>query len=257
MFNVRNTILLIWFIPQIAFVVEKLVKPTARDADTNYKLQYISTPLQETADMNIIEAKKEIEKMAHTVEEMFCHTMEIYKNPNKKLADKVEQIQKTEQLTDQMQEEITKYLQKCASESISEKNYANINVLMRIVHELENIGDSNSNLCLTLQHKYEKKILLHPQAEADILSLSKLIETFIDKLKNNIVNHIGDDILNDAYNLEEIINEMRRSVRKAARVRMQEGSDVRSELLFLDLVKYLEHIGDNSLNIMQALNQMA
>lgn len=257
LFNLINTILLVWFIPQLAYLVEHFVKPTARDKDTSYKLQYISTPLQDTADMNIIEAKKEIEKMAMVVEDMFDITLEIFSNPDKKLANRVEKVQKTELLTDQMQEEITRYLQKCASENISETNYANINVLMRVVHELESIGDSNNNFCLTVQHKYDKKIALHPKAEADIRELAKLTKSFISSLRSNIVTHINEDGLNQAYKLETIINEMRRSVNKEARLRMQQGCDVRSELLFLDLVRYLEHIGDNSLNIMQALNQMS
>jgi len=257
LFNTLNTILLIWFIPQFAYVVEKLVRPSSRDKDTSYKLQYISTPLQDTADINIIEARKEIERMADVVETMFDETMNLLHHPDKKLADKAEKIRDTEVLTDQMQVEISRYLQQCAKDNVSEANYNNINYMIRIVHELESIADSSFNFSQAIQHKYEKKLPLSPKATEDITQLIKLTKSFLQKVRSNIISYINETDLQQAYELETIINELRRSMHKEARSRMQQGSDVRSELLFLDMVKYLEHIGDNSLNIMQALNQMS
>jgi phosphate:Na+ symporter len=256
LFNTFNTILLIWFVPQFAWVVQKLVKPSSRDKDTSYKLQYISTPLQDTADMNIIEAKKEMEKMALIVDTMFDQTMDIFHNPDKKLESKVEKIKDTEALTDQMQVEITRYLQQCAKENLSEANYNNLNFLIRIIHELENIGDCNYNISKAIMYKHEKQTQLNKQAMEDITQLSKLTKSFLDKVQTHISSYINNDELQQAHDLEAVINEFRRTVHKASRTRMQKGEDVRSELLFLDLVKYLEHIGDNCLNIMQALNQI-
>ncbi len=256
MFNAVNTLILIWFVPQFTWLVERLVKPSSRDKDTSYKLQYISAPLQDTADINVIEAKKEMEKMALIVENMYDETMNIFNNPDKKLGDKVEKIKDTEALTDQMQVEITRYLQQCAQDSLSETNYTNLNFLIRIIHELENIGDCNYNISKAIQHKYDKKIQLNHQAIDDIGKLAKLTKSFLDKVLSHISSSINAEELKQAYELEGIINELRRSVHKASRSRMQKGEDVRSELLFLDLVKYLEHIGDNCLNIMQALNQI-
>lgn len=257
LFNLFNTVLLIGFVPQFAWVVNRLVKPSKRDKDTSYRLQYISAPLQDTADMNIIEAKKEIEKMAQIVEEMFKDTMNVFNNPDKKLGDKVEKIKDTEALTDEMQVEITQYLQQCAKENLSDANYNNLNLMMRIVHELENIADSNYNISKAIQHKYDKQIQLNNQAMQDINNLTRLTDSFLDSIRTHIVSYVNAEELQKANDLEEIINEQRRTIHKAARSRMQQGSDVRSELLFLDLVKYLEHIGDNCLNIMQALNQLS
>jgi len=129
--------------------------------------------------------------------------------------------------------------------------------MIRIVHELESIADSSFNFSQAIQHKYEKKLPLSPKATEDITQLIKLTKSFLQKVRSNIISYINETDLQQAYELETIINELRRSMHKEARSRMQQGSDVRSELLFLDMVKYLEHIGDNSLNIMQALNQMS
>ena len=254
LFNLINTMLLIWLVPQFAYIVERLVKPTSRDKDTSYKLQYISTPLQDTADMNIIEAKKEIEKMADIVVNMFDETIHVFTNPDKKLIDKVLKIKDAEELTDQMQVEITCYLQQCAQESLSEINYINMNFQIRIIHELENIADSIYNLSKAIQHKYDNKITINDAAMADVEKLTSLTRSFLTKISAKIGSYINAEELKASYELEADINEFRRSVNKAARLRMQKGEEVRGELLFLDLVKYMEHIGDSCLNIMQAQN---
>ena len=254
LFNLINTMLLIWLVPQFAYIVERLVKPTSRDKDTSYKLQYISTPLQDTADMNIIEAKKEIEKMADIVVNMFDETIHVFTNPDKKLIDKVLKIKDAEELTDQMQVEITCYLQQCAQESLSEINYINMNFQIRIIHELENIADSIYNLSKAIQHKYDNKITINDAAMADVEKLTSLTRSFLTKISAKIGSYINTEELKASYELEADINEFRRSVNKAARLRMQKGEEVRGELLFLDLVKYMEHIGDSCLNIMQAQN---
>jgi phosphate:Na+ symporter len=128
---------------------------------------------------------------------------------------------------------------------------------MRIVHELENIADSIYNISKAIQHKYDKKILITAPAIKDIHKLTTMTNAFLEKVRTNNIAYITDEELKKAFELEKEINELRRSMHKASRSRMQQGEDVRSELLFLDLVKYLEHIGDNCLNVMQALNQLS
>jgi phosphate:Na+ symporter len=257
LFNTFNTLILIWFVPQFAWVVNKIVKPSSRDKDTTYKLQYISAPLQDTADMNIIEAKKEIEKMAEIVYKMFDEAMLILSRHDKKLFEKADKIKEEEALTDQMQVEITRYLQQCAKENLSEINYNNLNFLIRIIHELENIGDSVYNMSKSVVYKFDKKVDFHPGAVEHVKELSNLTRSFLNTIRAKIVVNVTEEELKQAFELESIINEFRRSVHKAARSRMQQGEDVRGELLFLDLIKYMEHIGDSCLNIMQALNQIA
>ncbi|MGC9363345.1 MAG: hypothetical protein ACP5FZ_02110 [Fidelibacterota bacterium] len=52
------------------------------------------------------------------------------------------------------------------------------------------------------------------------------------------------------------MNDRRYSLSKASRKRLQKGANVRAELLFIDMVQCYENIGDNSLNIAQALCQI-
>jgi len=54
-----------------------------------------------------------------------------------------------------------------------------------------------------------------------------------------------------AHEMEKKINAFRNSLKKNARKRMQSGANVRMEILYIDILQQLEHIGDFLLNIAQ------
>jgi phosphate:Na+ symporter len=255
LFNLTNTLL---FLPLIG-ILSKIVLKWVKDKDENnregYRLQYISTGIQDTAQLNVLNAQSELDKMAAITESMFLTFLEIYQNPDKKLGDMVQQMQETENLTDQMQEEITSYLIECTKEDLSVIMLENVNAMLRIVNELENIGDSCMKLTYLLQRRYDKKIKLHPKADEEIMEFSEIILEFMAFYKEQMNNQIEKRVLEIAYRLEDKVNFERNKLRKSATRRLQHGGDVTSELLFMDLLKHFEHIGDNSLNIAQALQQ--
>ncbi len=256
-FNITNTLLFIGFIPILTRVVEKMIKSKPGDIPKKYTLKYISTGLQDTATMNLLNAKKELQKMSQVTVDMFNSFLDVFFHPEQKKGTSVEKIKEMEELTDQMQEEISKYLVECSKEELSEASISNVNAMMRIVHELESVGDSCFKLIILTQKKYDKKIKLHDKAREEITDFSNLVLEFMKFYKARLNEPLVDQDLNIAYKLENKINQSRDSLKKAARRRLQNDSNVRSELLYIDLLKNFEHIGDNALNIAQALNQMS
>jgi len=233
------------------------VKANKRDLQTKeYRLDYISTGLQNTAQMNIFEAKKEVTKMSDITNKMFNKFLEVFHNPTKRIDKHISQVKEWEDLTDNMQEEISKYLVALSNEHLSEKNMTNVNLMMRIVHELENIGDSCYKLILLAQRRYKKKLKLHLKSNEEIKDYSVLIHEFSNLYSNRLNKKMREEDLKIAYELEEKINLSRNTLRKASRKRLQDGADVKAELLYLDILKNFEHIGDNILNISQALRQI-
>jgi len=255
-FNITNTLICLPFIAQFAKLVNILVKAKESDLSKEYKLKYISTGLQDTAQMNIQTAKKELTKMALVTEKMFSIFLNVFRNPDKKMGTKVEYVKDMEDLTDQMQEEITKFLAECSKEELSERSIMNVNAMMRVVNELENIGDSCYKLMILTEKKYDNKIQLHNKAMEEFNDFTSLLLEFMGIYKEHMTEHLEKKLLELAYKLESKINHLRDNLKKAAQKRLQVGADVKSELLYLDLLKHFEHIGDNSLNIAQALRQV-
>jgi len=255
-FNIMNTLLFLPFVRSFARLVEMLVKPKSSDLMQNYKLKYISSGLQDTAQMNILEAKKELSKMAEVTHDMFSTFLHVFNNPDKKMGDKVAEVKQQEDLTDQMQEEITKFLVECSKEELSEHNVMNVNAMLRIVNELENIGDSCFKLMVLTEKKYLQKIQLHEKAYKEFQDFAALLMEFMSIYKTHMNERLESQVLDLAFKLEGKINQLRDSLKKGAQRRLQAGSNVQAELLYLDLLKHFEHIGDYCLNIAQALRQV-
>ncbi len=253
MFNTANTLLFIWFIPQFAKLVEKLVPENKDEFDSKYHFRYISTGIQDTAEINLMKAKLEISKMAGISEEMFIEFLELFDNPDKKLGKQVKKLKGMEDFTDQMQEQITSYLIECSTEGLNETGMRSAAAMIRIVNELESIGDSCYNLILQAERRHKKKIIIPEEALTALEPMNKTVSEFLSFIKSNLEHHFNEDQLNQALKFESKVNKQRKALRKESRKRLQTGSDVKAELLYLDIVKHIEHIGDYSLNIAEAL----
>jgi len=255
-FNITNSLIFIPFIHPFAKLVEKLVKPKESDLSTEYKLKYIKTGLQDTGQMNIQTARAELDKMVSVIDDMFNTFLTVFHNPDKKMGSSVEKVRGMETLSDQMQVEITKYLVECSKEDLSERSVMNVNAIMRIVNELENIGDSCYKLMLLTERKYNNKIQLHTKAMEEFDDFTSILVESMELYKLHMNEHLEKQVLDIVYKLEKKMNNLRDNLKKATQYRLQDGSNVKSELLYLDLLKHFEHIGDNNLNIAQALRQV-
>jgi len=255
-FNLINTLIFIWFVQRFSRFIIKIVPEKESDKSKDYKLQYISSGMQDMAQINILNAKNEIVKMVDIAQEMFDKFLKVFFNPQRDMGDIVKSVKKMEELADKMQSEISKYLVECTKEELSEINRTNVNAMLRIVHEIESISDSCYKLMILTQKRYNKELILHRKSDEEIKDYSEIITDFINFFKVNINKHLDSTGLETAYIFENKIDEYRNKLKKATQQRLQEGSEVNSELLYLDVLKNFEHIGDNSLNIAQALRQM-
>ncbi len=255
LFNILNTLVFVWFVPQYAAVIRKLVPEDKNEVPQNYSLKYISTSLQDTAEINLIKVRVEIKKMTEIVEEMYLRFLDIFNKPDKKLGKEIKKLKDMEDLTDQMQEQISAYLVDCISEGLNESGMKSATCMMRIVNELESIGDSCFNLLLLSEKRYNKDIQLEEKAVTALKPISKTVEDFLTLIKNSMDHEFTAENMEAAVKFEEKVDKQRKALNKEARKRIQGGSDVKAELLYLDIVKHMEHIGDYSLNIAESMKQ--
>lgn len=253
MFNIAITAVFIWFIPQFAAVVKKLVPKSEDDFDHNYELKYISTGIQDTAEINLMKAKSEISKMAGVTEDMFKRYTKIFYRPDEKLGKQVNKLKAMEDFTDQMQEQITSYLIECSSEGLNEHGMRTSTAMIRIVNELESIGDSCYNLILASERRYKKGLVIPEEAMNSLKPITKTVTEFLAFIQTNLDHHVSEEKMQKALALEAKVDKQRKTLRKESRKRIQKGSNVKVELLYLDIVKHIEHIGDYALNIAEAL----
>jgi|TARA_B100001964_G_C14225070_1_gene597233 phosphate:Na+ symporter len=258
LFNIINVLLLIWFVPQIASIVERMVSPSEEEKeDDQYKLEYFSTGVQPVPEIAIIEVKKEVIKMSSKMIKMLNFFMETYKD-RKNMTKSVSKAKKLEYLSDQMQEQISTYLAECTKHELSFESSKGAAAMMRIANELESVGDSTLNLFLQLE-RMEDGLKFDDRMNKEVLEIFNLVMKFIawnhSFIKNDIQS-MTEEHLYKSIEYEKEIDDIRNQFIDLSRERLSKGSNPKAELLFLDIVKHLEHIGDFSLNISQALEQL-
>ena len=254
LFNILNTVVFIGFVPQIAKLVKKMVP--AGESDTGlgkYKLVYMEPTIQSMPEINIVNARAEVASMAKLVNDMFNIYVDVFKHPNKKMGSQVKELKEMEDYSDQMQEEITKYLIACSGESLNESGRNTVSAMMRIVNEMESIGDCCYNLILLSERRFKKDIPLHETAIEEILPFTNQVQNFLTFIKDHITEHMDNESLKEAYEMENKIDRTRKTLKKEVRKNLKSGADVKGELLYLDIVRQIEHIGDFCLNVAQAL----
>jgi phosphate:Na+ symporter len=258
LFNLTNIILLIAFVPQIAKLVEKMIKVPKEEAQESveYHLPYIATAILKTPEMYIFEARKEINKMAILAHNMFQNFLDVFFSPESDMGESVKKLKMQEELTDSMKSELTKFLGRISREKLSSRSAAMVTNLMRIVNEIESSADCCYDLILVTQKRYENKIELHPTANEEIRNFAdEVIEFMTFNIENLLVPNLRDADLRIAIDLEIKIDDLRDILRESSVKRIGESDDVQREMLFMEIIKNFERIGDYSLNISEAVKK--
>lgn len=256
LFNIANTAICIGFVPFFERFVHRLVPESAAEDASSYRLPYVRSGLQETVELNILTARGELARMAEKVEELFLFFGELFRNPKKKVRARRKEMNDSFTLVQKMQEEITSFLVECSRETISEQTATNLNGMVRIAAQLESIADTSNKLIKLADKKAEKEIKLDDSLMKEIEAYSRLVSEFLSFNKKHLKNRLTSEEYERATEMEEKINQYQKRYKKAAQKRLRTGSPVKAELYYLDVLRHLEHIGDFSLVLSQALSQV-
>ena len=253
-FNVCNTGVLIWFIPQLEKVVCKLIKPKADKEDEDFRLRFIQAGIMKTPELSVFEAQQEIGSFGERIHRMFSMVRELMDTQDAKTFDKLyERIEKYEGISDNMEIEIAKYLDQVSDAHLSDDTKAKIRSMLRAISEIESIGDSCYNLARTIKRKGENKEEFTAKQNENIHQMFKLVDESLTQM-NFMFAHDRQSInMNHTYNIETEINNFRTQLRN------QNLDDVDNHLytygvgtLYMDIIQECEKLGDYVVNVAEA-----
>jgi phosphate:Na+ symporter len=254
LFNVVNTIVFLPFVGFLAKASSKLVSGTGKESESEFHLKYITSVLVSTPAININQARMETRRMTEIAIEMFDQVMELFSNPDAKHGDIVEKIQKSENVVDLLEKEISEFLVKVSQNNISQEQSYEISKLLHIVNDVERIGDHCENLLKFTRRKYDSNLDFSDKANYEIGEISRKVRELLQLVFENI-NRSHVNILANAGVLENRIDELRKELRNKHVERLNEGAcDVPSGLVFIDMLNSFEKIGDHSFNIAEAIS---
>ena len=253
-FKVLSTIIFIPFVNQLISLTKLMIKDDKNDGKRVFKLEFIETMGKDNFATYIIRAEKAVSDMCDVVSVMFDR---IQIGVTKRNSDYLEEhylvAEQEEDYVDQMHEQITHYLIKCSGLQITEKQRNHVSIMLQIVDELENMSDNCYTTIMLIQRSIEKKMKFQTSDMEKMLPYVELARQFLQFIHININKQLTQEKLELARELEDGIDAFRKDLKKVARKRLESGADVKSELLYIDMVRQIEKIGDNCFNISEAL----
>ncbi|TVQ68168.1 MAG: Na/Pi cotransporter family protein [Balneolaceae bacterium] len=251
-FNVMNVVLLFGFVPAIIRFVEKFQKDG--DADQAFRLQYISGGLMSSPELSIAQAQKEIELFGKLIEKMHYSFSGLFFQKQKKQQKFLKKIRDREQITDNIELEVSEYLTKISSTSLTQNATRKIRSMLSIVNDLERIGDLYYQLSKTFEAMMNLEVALPREAIDEISDYLDVILKAIKLMRENMQNVNGEVSLEEAVAMENQINDVRDSMKEAHYKRLEKGVYTsQAGVIFLDYITRLEKIGDHIFNVQESL----
>ncbi len=256
LFNLTNICALSPFTSQLAFLATKMVREKPNGGGEGEHINYQAPNLPQTGEINLAEAEREIKAMAELTREMFRGFNEVYENPDKDLSSRVKELKAMEERSDRLAFDITQYLIYCTSSELSRERLNEVTVMLRVISELEEICDCAYNLVRLAQQKYNKQRVLPEATQEAIRNFSGTVDQFMNFNIESLTRKVTMADIEVAQQLEDTIDASRKKLRREAVRRMSDQANIKSEMLYIDILNNIEGIGDHSLNILKLLGQI-
>ena len=254
-FNITNTGVLIWFIPQIEKLVCKLIKNKNKEEDEEFRLRYIGgTTIMKTPELSVLEAQKEIHSFGERIERMFGMVRELLEEKDEsKFVKLFSRIEKYEGISDSMEIEIAKYLDQVSDAHLSDDTKAKIRAMLREISEIESIGDSCYNIARTINRKIKgKEDFIQSQYE-HVHQMFELTHNALVQMNITLVRHKDELDANRSFNIENEINNFRNQLKS------QNINDINNHkytyaigTMYMDIIQECEKLGDYVINVVEA-----
>ena len=206
--------------------------------------------------MHIIRVEKEIADMTDMVTVMFDNLQTGFTGrDNSFIENKMDELTYTEDYCDQMHEQIVNYLIHCQRLAITETQRANLSIMIQIVDDIEAMSDDCYSTAILLKKSIEKNMKFYAEDIEQLVPYVELAREFLQFIRININRHLDSKKLELARELENQIDMFRKNLKKVARKRLENGADVKAELLYIDLIRKIEKIGDHAFSISELLSQ--
>ena len=264
-FNVANTFILIWFIPQIEKFVCWVIKSKKVDEEEDFRLHFITAGFMKTPELSVLEAQKEIQSFSERMQRMFGMVTELLTLSSSATAKEAKaqagdfnklftRIEKYEGISDNMELEIAKYLDAVSDAHLSDDTKAKIRAMLREISELESIGDACYNMARTINRKYNGKQDHFTDKQYDhIHQMMNLTDQSLSEMNNLLGGRKESYDVNRTFNIENEINNYRNQLKA------QNIADINNHeytyavgTIYMDLINECEKLGDYVVNVVEA-----
>ena len=255
-FNIINTCILIGFIKFLEKLVMWIIPSKPEQKDTDSQLRFISGGLMSTSELSILQAWKEVHVFAVRTQRMIGMIHDLYSETDETQFTKIySRVEKYEGICDRMEYEIAQYLNEVADGRLSDQSKHEVHKMLRIVSELESVGDANYNLSRYIRHKHENNVQYTEYQDKNVEMMIYLLSGAEAKMVEALERvNITEEEFHEMTNMENEINNFRDELK------MQNMQHITDKLYdysvgvnYMDIILELEKMGDYIINVEEAV----
>ena len=253
-FNVSNTIILLPFVKHVAKVCCWVWKPRANTDDDDFRLRFIQSGIMKTPELSVLEAQKEIQSFAERIQRMFGMVRDLLGEKNEDKFVKIyDRIDKYENISDNMEIEIAKYLDQVSNAHLSDETKGKIRSMLRQISELESIGDACNNMGRTINRKFKSKEDFNERQYDHIHQMFELVDDALSQMNVLLKGHKEELNATRSFNIENEINNYRNQLRNENLTDINNHQyDYASGSMYMDIIQECEKLGDYVVNVVEA-----
>ena len=254
LFNTTNTLILVWFTPQIVKLVTKVIK--SKDTEEVFRLKYIQGGVLSTAELSLSQAKYEIVDFAKLSKQQFVYARESLKVcETDKFEELYNKLEHYEQITDKVELEIANYLNNIAEGQLSEESARRLQAMYTIISEIESIGDSGYNIARILNRKKIHGKSFTPDMVNKLDHMFVILEKAFDNMIENLdKGYTKIEGISKAVDSEEEINEYRNILKEEHLLNLEHNKyNYQTGVYYMDVVAECEMAGDYIINVSEAI----
>ena len=164
-------------------------------------------------------------------------------------------VEKYEGICDRMEYEIAQYLNQVADGRLSDQSKREVHKMLRIVSELESVGDANYNLARFIRHKYDNHIVFTEYQDKNVEMMQYLVAGAEAKMVEALERtHVSQDEFHEMSNMENEINNFRNELKAQNMQHITDKEyDYTTGVNYMDIIIELEKMADYIINVDEAM----
>jgi len=250
-FNVCNVLILIWFIKPLEKLVKLIIPDKKDESGDDYRLQFISGGVLSTAELSIVAARKEIQQFVTRTRKMFNIAVSLASiEDDKEFSKQFARVEKYEDICDNMELEIARYLNLVSEGRLSSESKLKIRDMLRQISEIESIGDSCFHIAKEISNDREQKGVFNDKQRGHIKEMFNLCDEAIGNMQKILEGDRNSKVVRESYNLENEINHYRTQLKSQNVLDVNSGEySYQIGTQYLDIICECEKLCDYVINI--------
>jgi len=226
------------------------------DEDVNYResyqLQYIGEKVLFNPATAVVDAIRELERMASLAGENLNRAMNALITLDE---GEIKEVYEVEKNINFLNHSITDYLVKINQSTLPIEDLKSLGGLFHVVNDIERIGDHAENVADSAMLRKEKNLVISKEAQGELNEILSMVNTII-QYSIEMFAYGDEKHLQDIIRLEDQVDERERQIQQAHVKRLTRGECTpEAGMIFSDVVSGLERVADHATNMAFAIIQ--